>query len=382
MKKSDEQERNIANRLYNLDKKVYETTGSTLGRVFPSSPSFALEKIIDALKINREYFLKNEMTLIANMIGTIRDEEKAAPLKQEYDELEKDILAYNPTIILPHSIDNNDAVASRRFSSDNHLIICISRQFGTGGHTIGFELAQRLGIAYYDKEIIHLACDRMGLNSKDVTDYGIDSSGSSRGILSSIGKASRKFFSTQSDMLFFTQSNLICEMATQESCIFMGRCADVVLTNNNIPHLSIFLSAPFKERVKYEMGIASCDYKTASAKVKTMDQERKNYYQYYTGRQWGYAGNYDLCVNTFPGPLQGQDGGEVDSAHPGGQPGRCEQLRRAAGLQEKGRGCVSVGKALRHRHRAERRPDRDGSAGGRTGVRRGLQRGLGRTARG
>ena len=116
MKKSDEQERNIANRLYNLDKKVYETTGSTLGRVFPSSPSFALEKIIDALKINREYFLKNEMTLIANMIGTIRDEEKAAPLKQEYDELEKDILAYNPTIILPHSIDNNDAVASRRFS--------------------------------------------------------------------------------------------------------------------------------------------------------------------------------------------------------------------------------------------------------------------------
>ena len=115
MKKSDEQERNIANRLYNLDKKVYETTGSTLGRVFPSSPSFALEKIIDALKINREYFLKNEMTLIANMIGTIRDEEKAALLKQEYDELEKDILAYNPTIILPHSIDNNDAVASRRF---------------------------------------------------------------------------------------------------------------------------------------------------------------------------------------------------------------------------------------------------------------------------
>ena len=274
MKKSDEQERNIANRLYNLDKKVYETTGSTLGRVFPSSPSFALEKIIDALKINREYFLKNEMTLIANMIGTIRDEEKAALLKQEYDELEKDILAYNPTIILPHSI-------------------------GTGGHTIGFELAQRLGIAYYDKEIIHLACDRMGLNSKDVTDYGIDSSGSSRGILSSIGKASKKFFSTQSDMLFFTQSNLICEMATQESCIFMGRCADVVLTNNNIPHLSIFLSAPFKERVKYEMGIASCNYKTASAKVKTMDQERKNYYQYYTGRQWGYAGNYDLCVNTF-----------------------------------------------------------------------------------
>lgn len=301
MKKTDEQERNIAARLYELDKKVYETTGSTLGRVFPSSPSFALEKIIDSLKINREHFLKTEMTLIANMIGTIDDNAKAAPLKKEYDALEADILAYNPKIILPHSIDNNDAVASRRFSSDSKLIICISRQFGTGGHTIGFELAQRLGIAYYDKEIIHLACDRMGLNSNEVTDYSADTStpNSGHGFFSNIGKASKKFFSTQSDMLFFTQSNLICEMAAQENCIFMGRCADVVLTNNHIPHLSIFLSAPFKERVKYEMGISSCDYKTASARVKTMDQERKNYYQYYTGRQWGYAGNYDLCINTF-----------------------------------------------------------------------------------
>ena len=299
MKKSDEQERNIANRLYNLDKKVYETTGSTLGRVFPSSPSFALEKIIDALKINREYFLKNEMTLIANMIGTIRDEEKAAPLKQEYDELEKDILAYNPTIILPHSIDNNDAVASRRFSSDNHLIICISRQFGTGGHTIGFELAQRLGIAYYDKEIIHLACDRMGLNSKDVTDYGIDSSGSSRGILSSIGKASKKFFSTQSDMLFFTQSNLICEMATQESCIFMGRCADVILTNNHIPHISIFITAPFERRVQHIMELHK-DYNEKKAKkmLKQLDRQHQDYYNFYTGRRWGNADNYDLCMNS------------------------------------------------------------------------------------
>lgn len=299
MKTTDEQERNIAVRLYELDKKVYETTGSTLGRVFPSSPSFALQKIIDALKINREHFLKNEMTLIANMIGTIRDSKKAAPLKQEYDELEKDILAYNPKIIIPHSIDNNDAVASRRFSSENHLIICISRQFGTGGHTIGYELSQRLGIAYYDKEIIHLACERMGFDSSKVTDYGGDTLAKNKKLLSGFGKGSRKFFSPQSDLLFFTQSNLICEMAGQESCIIMGRCADAVLSNNHIPHLSIFLSAPLRERIKYEMGITGCDYKTASSRVKKMDQERKNYYQYYTGRQWGYSGNYDLCVNTF-----------------------------------------------------------------------------------
>ena len=145
MKKTDEQERNIASRLYNLDKKVYETTGSTLGRVFPSSPSFALEKIIDSLKINREYFLKNEMTLIANMIGTIKDEEKSAPLKQEYDELEKDILAYNPAIILPHSIDNNDAVASRRFYYVKKNKKSIRKKIGSRGPPQGFLNSKRLG---------------------------------------------------------------------------------------------------------------------------------------------------------------------------------------------------------------------------------------------
>lgn len=300
MKTNDTRERDIAVRLYDLDKKVYETTGSTLGRVFPANPSFALQNIIDGLKINREHFLKNELILIANMIGTIRDDEKASALKEEYDALERDIIAYNPQIIVPHSIDNTDTVASRRFASGSNLVISISRQFGTGGHAIGYELAQRLGIAYYDKAIIHMACERMGINTKDVKDLGADSStATSKNLFSGIGKASRRIFSAKTDLLFFNQSNLICEMAAQESCIIMGRCANVVLANNHIPHISVFLSAPFKERVKYEMGISATDYKTAAATVKRMDQERKNYYQYYTGRQWGYSGNYDLCVNTF-----------------------------------------------------------------------------------
>lgn len=299
MKTTDEQERKIATRLYDLDKQVYETTGSSLGRVFPSSPSFALQKIIDSLKINREHFLKNEMILISNMIATIRDEEKAAPLREELKEVEQDILSYNPEIILPHSIDSSDAMASRRFSSDNHLVICISRQYGTGGHTIGYQLAQRLGIAYYDKEIIHMACERMGISSNNITDLDDDNPSSSKHHRTGLGKIGKKIFSNQSDMLFFNQSNLICEMAAKESCIIMGRCADVVLKNNHIPHLSIFLSAPFRERVKYEMGISGTDHKIASDTVKKMDQNRKNYYQYYTGQQWGYAGNYDLCANTF-----------------------------------------------------------------------------------
>ena len=301
MKKSDEQERNIANRLYNLDKKVYETTGSTLGRVFPSSPSFALEKIIDALKINREYFLKNEMTLIANMIGTIRDEEKAAPLKQEYDELEKDILAYNPTIILPHSIDNNDAVASRRFSSDNHLIICISRQFGTGGHTIGFELAQRLGIAYYDKKLITLAAQKSGLSDEFIANNEQRVRNGFMQNLAASAAYSSGFFSSQylplSESIFISEAQVIRDIAAKESAVIVGRCADYILAGRDNT-INVFVYAPRETRVNRIMARRNLSEAEALKAITTSDKERGNHYFRYTDQKWGKAQNYDICINS------------------------------------------------------------------------------------
>ena len=301
MKKSDEQERNIANRLYNLDKKVYETTGSTLGRVFPSSPSFALEKIIDALKINREYFLKNEMTLIANMIGTIRDEEKAAPLKQEYDELEKDILAYNPTIILPHSIDNNDAVASRRFSSDNHLIICISRQFGTGGHTIGFELAQRLGIAYYDKKLITLAAQKSGLSDEFIANNEQRVRSGFMQNLAASAAYSSGFFSSQylplSESIFISEAQVIRDIAAKESAVIVGRCADYILAGRDNT-INVFVYAPRDVRVNRIMARHNLSEAEALKAISTSDKERGNHYFRYTDQKWGKAQNYDVCINS------------------------------------------------------------------------------------
>ena len=301
MKKSDEQERNIANRLYNLDKKVYETTGSTLGRVFPSSPSFALEKIIDALKINREYFLKNEMTLIANMIGTIRDEEKAAPLKQEYDELEKDILAYNPTIILPHSIDNNDAVASRRFSSDNHLIICISRQFGTGGHTIGFELAQRLGIAYYDKKLITLAAQKSGLSDEFIANNEQRVRSGFMQNLAASAAYSSGFFSSQylplSESIFISEAQVIRDIAAKESAVIVGRCADYILRDRK-DCLHVFICSDMASRARRIVERYGQTQKAPEKRLAEKDQKRKVYYKNYTGRVWGQAQNYDICLNS------------------------------------------------------------------------------------
>lgn len=296
MTQNDNLEKDLAQRLYTLDTKVYEATGSTMGKVFSSNVSIAIGNIIEELHKDKIHFLKNEMTLINNMIATMKDSQKTEPLKAEFEELKKDILAYSPEITLPHTINGDPSSVAKRFNHDNHLIICISRQFGTAGHTIGFKLANQLGIAYYDKEILNMACEHLDLDSQNIED-SLSDSGSSP--LSYRKKRFSKVFSKQSDLLFFTQSNLICEMAEKESCVFMGRGADVILTNHHIPHLSIFLTAPFKERVKYEMHCSGTDYQTASSLVKKMDRSRKIYYHNYTGRHWGHAENYDLCINTF-----------------------------------------------------------------------------------
>ena len=99
--------------------------------------------------------------------------------------------------------------------------------------------------------------------------------------------------------MFFNQSDLICDMAKKEDFIVMGRCADVILTNNHIPHISIFITAPFKCRVQHIMELHK-DYneKKAQKMLKQLDRQHQDYYNFYTGRRWGNADNYDLCMNS------------------------------------------------------------------------------------
>ena len=91
---------------------------------------------------------------------------------------------------------------------------------------------------------------------------------------------------------------MICDMAKKESFIVMGRCADVILTNNRIPHISIFITAPFEQRLHRIMEINKLDEKKARRLLKRVDRQHMQYYRFYTGRKWGNAVNYDLCVNS------------------------------------------------------------------------------------
>ena len=100
------------------------------------------------------------------------------------------------------------------------------------------------------------------------------------------------------DAIFFNQSDLICDMAKHEDFIVMGRCADVVLTNHHIPHISIFITAPFEQRVKRYMEINNLSLKQAVHELKKMDKKHRKYFQFYSGVKWGDAENYDICFNS------------------------------------------------------------------------------------
>ena len=90
----------------------------------------------------------------------------------------------------------------------------------------------------------------------------------------------------------------ITESIRTEDCIIVGRCADIILRNNYIPHISLFISAPFEVRLQYMMNVREMDQKTAVKFLKKMDRQHKKYYEFYTSEKWGTPENYDLCINS------------------------------------------------------------------------------------
>ena len=95
-------------------------------------------------------------------------------------------------------------------------------------------------------------------------------------------------------------------MAKKEDFVVMGRCADAILTNNRIPHISIFITAPLEQRIHRVMEVRGVENeKKARHLLAKLDKAHIKYYKYYTGRNWGKAKNYDLCINSASYGIQG-----------------------------------------------------------------------------
>lgn len=184
------------------------------------------------------------------------------------------------------------------------FVINIGREFGSGGLKVAELLSKKLGINYYDKNLIEIAAQKSGLckeyfeKSEDKPQMGIlgDLSGMAANVFSAgyYGESS-----LLNESIFKIQSDIIKQLARKESCIFVGRCADYVLREHP-RSINIFVCADINERVKkiMEERNGETDLEKVKKEVEKTDKNRSKYYTFYTNKEWGKAISYHLCVNS------------------------------------------------------------------------------------
>ncbi len=183
---------------------------------------------------------------------------------------------------------------------DNY-VITIGRQLGSGGREIGLKLSERLGISFYDKELIRIASQKSGLNEEFFEKADEKKKFSIIGNLFGLKgyTADESYFNhyLTNETLFKIQSDVIRSLADEKSCLFVGRCADYVLKEH--PRcLSIFISADTDDRIKRIAAIQNFSERNARSCIERADKSRADYYNYFTSKTWGVAESYSLCINS------------------------------------------------------------------------------------
>ena len=175
--------------------------------------------------------------------------------------------------------------------TDKHVIITISREYGSGGRYIGKLVADKLGITLYDKQFISKLSEETGLSEE----Y-IENNEQKRKILDSLNNG-YYFGLEMADELFLKESKLIQEIAKKESCVIIGRCADFILKDNkNV--IKVFIYSKMEDKLKRATKFYGIEEQKAEKEIKRIDKLRANHYKYYTQKEWKDNSNYDICINS------------------------------------------------------------------------------------
>ena len=178
-------------------------------------------------------------------------------------------------------------------------IITIGREFGSGGRTIGKEVADRLGIPCYDHELIDRLAEESGLSKEYITN---ESEYASHSSWTAAAFSSVRSFGVPSnqDYLWAIQRRIILELGQKENCVIVGRCADYVLRHRN--PLRLFFYADIADRMercrKRNEEQKSLNHDVLRKIITQTDKNRSRYYEFLSGQKWGAKENYDLCINT------------------------------------------------------------------------------------
>ena len=179
-------------------------------------------------------------------------------------------------------------------------VITISREFGSGGHTIGLKVAEALGIPFYDKTIVSETAQKSGFSEEFIAEKGeyID-----RFPSLALNRYSA-VYATPQDHVFLIQRQIILD-AAKSPCVIVGRCADYILSGTKTELLKVFIHADDAcraERVERRYGKTEVDI---VKRLHDKDKRRKFYYRYYTESEWGDYRNYHLSLDSgFLGEAQ------------------------------------------------------------------------------
>ena len=177
-------------------------------------------------------------------------------------------------------------------------IITISREFGSGGHSIGEAVAKKLGYRFFDRELVNQVAERSGFSPEFIEESG-EYASAKNSLLFAIATANQYTMNGISmlDKLYIEQTKIIEEIAQEGNCVIVGRCADYIL-REYWDCLHVFIHADMKSRAKRIVERFGEQERSAEKRLNEKDQRRKVYYKNYTGRTWGQAQNYDLCLNS------------------------------------------------------------------------------------
>lgn len=177
-------------------------------------------------------------------------------------------------------------------------VVTISREYGSGGRDVGERVAERLGVAFYDKGFIARVAEKSGLDPAYIAEFG-EYATSTSGFVYNLelhGGFSGGGMSVP-DQLYVVQHNAILELAENEPCVIVGRCADYALQDRT-DCLHVFLHADRASRIDRIVRIYGESGEDAEKRLDPIDGKRKVYYEHYTGRTWGMAENYHLALDS------------------------------------------------------------------------------------
>ena len=174
-------------------------------------------------------------------------------------------------------------------------IITISREFGSGGRFIGEEVAKKLGIAYYDKNIIGQIAEKSGLSPEYIQENAELSP--KKGLFAYAFSGRDITGKSVEDMVYEVQRNIILGLAEKEPCVIIGRNADYILKDRD-DVLNVFIHGDMPEKIKRITGLYNVKEKEAVKMMADTDKRRRTNYNFYTDQNWGKASNYTLCLNS------------------------------------------------------------------------------------